>query len=150
MKHYEYRRVSKATHETPPIRHDPVLQAMVEAVDDLAKTDMCVAVSDFWIFSITEAAPIWPMAPGRTESEVKPYGIRPFDSLSFPSTIPVCVFGQGALTIDKVHVRIKGVWKPFVPWLLTAPWFPIFSEPGERALRTQQIWWEKNGKHFPL
>jgi hypothetical protein len=153
MQDDEYAQISNATHETPPIRHDAVLRAMVKAIADLVKTDMCVAASDFWIFNLTKTPPIWPMPAGRTESEVKKYGIRPFSYdkyKEFPSIIHVCVIGRGALTIDKVRVRIKGEWKPFVPWILSAPFRTMLLEQGERALRTQQIWWEKNGKHFPL
>jgi hypothetical protein len=109
---------------------------------------MCFAATKLFVRNITNSPPIWPVNNRNSEFGVKLYAFRECYE-EFPMTIPVSMTDRtGKLTIDKLIVRVDGEWQPLRAWLLNVPeqWL---LHTGYRV-QTQAVWWERNGKRFPL
>jgi hypothetical protein len=125
---------------------------ITRTIRELEKVDMCVAASMIQVYNLTTCPPIWPLNRHKKNCDVKLYAFKECYE-EFPMTVPVTVIDRtnsDRLTADQIRVKVGGEWKPLKDWLLKMPDRKMLLKNKARALRTQQMWWRRNGKYFPL
>jgi hypothetical protein len=133
---------------------------IINAIRHLSKTHIVFAAANFCPHNLDSTTPIWPGHAGGAPR----FYVFTQDFEEFPLTAKVTIVrGTLKLTIDSILVRNKlegqdarkQPWKPITAWLLDIPMSLAVSEGTTRAgvpriIHVQKIWWNKNGKYFPL
>ncbi|KAF2739619.1 hypothetical protein EJ04DRAFT_606202, partial [Polyplosphaeria fusca] len=128
-----------------PKQDDPFIRLIGSIIRELRGVNIAFSLSSVKVMSSTSAPPIWPPSSYSEGHDVKFYTFQN-NGEEFPSTVPVAVIPRVyPLTADKIHVRIKGEWKPIKDWLLgfdddRCHWaYPIADF---------RRWWGRTGKTF--
>ncbi|KAF1850154.1 uncharacterized protein K460DRAFT_350253 [Cucurbitaria berberidis CBS 394.84] len=99
---------------------DAVIRLVRQAIEQLNQHPdhgVLMCNNHIQITPSTTAPPIWP-PDSKNNNDVKFYTFFRDDD-EFPATVPVSIIPrEGQITVDKIHVRVKGVWVPIKDWLL--------------------------------
>jgi hypothetical protein len=137
-----------------------IIHKIIKVIPHHSKTHMVFATANIWPHNLDSTIPLW---PGHAGGATRLYAFTQ-DFEEFPLTAEVTIVrGTLKLTVDSILTRNKlrepdarkRPWKPIIAWPLDLPIPRQMSEGTSRAgvpraVRVQQIWWDKNRKRIPL
>ncbi|KAF2744630.1 hypothetical protein M011DRAFT_408146 [Sporormia fimetaria CBS 119925] len=132
-------------------RDDPVIRVILKTMFDLQKEDLAFAAARFTVWTASDTAPLYPPRTVYGEPAVKRYLFKEWHE-EFPMLVHISVVNTGPeLKEHNIVVRWKGEWVQLRTWLRERPNREfLLLESRKRALRSQQLWWDVNGKCFPF